>query len=356
MSAYIKQSTINRKAVISDYGSSGVIQIVEERNLPEPQAGEVRIKVEAASLVVTDTIIRRGLYPGLPVEPPFTLGYDFVGRVDKLGAGVTSLKLGQRVADLTRVGSNATYVCRPAGNLVPVPDSLDAAEAETMILSYMTAYQMLHRIAKVQAGQKILIHGGMGSVGFALVQLARFFGLEIVTTASAKDLPLLQAYGATVLDYRAQNYRKQLRQAAGAGFDAVFDGVGMSSFRYSYRLLKSGGTLVPYGYISVSRSFEKATFISKLARPFVFKYSDIQFALWKALPNGRSVEFYEINATRLAHPDWFKEDLARLFALLEARHIEPLISKRFTMEELADGHELLQKGGVRGRFVLVMDN
>ena len=146
-----------KRVVITRFGGPDVLA-VEDAPIPTPGAGEVRLEVLATTASFTDTMIRSGNYPAVREKPPFSPGYDLVGRVDMLGPGVTGLSVGQRVADLTVFGANQQFVCCPAKGLVPVPNGLDDAEAVTLILSYLTAYQMMKRVARVKAGQRILVH------------------------------------------------------------------------------------------------------------------------------------------------------------------------------------------------------
>jgi NADPH2:quinone reductase len=185
-----------KKVVLNEFGGPEVLQVVEEANLPEPGAGEARVKVLAASATFTDTMVRKGVYYGFKETPPVSPGYDMVGVVDKVGAGVTGLEVGQMVADLTVFGAYTEYILRPADALVPVPVGLDPAEAVSMVLSYVTAYQMLHRSANVQRGQKILIHGAGGAVGTALLELGRLLDLEMYGTASKSKHELVKSLGA----------------------------------------------------------------------------------------------------------------------------------------------------------------
>ena len=338
-----------KKAMIEEFGDADVVKVMEEEGISEPQPGEVRIKVQASSVVFTDMLIRRHLYPALLREkPPITLGYDMVGVVDELGDNVTNLEVGQRVADLTVTGGNAEYICRPAEGLVPVPESLDAAEAASIPLSYLAAFQMLTRFAEVRPGQKVLIHGATGAVGTALLQLGRPLDLEMVGTASSKNHDLIENYGAKAIDYRAQDYEQRLREAAGEGFDAVFEGAGS---RLSRSLVKSGGVLVLYGFSGLVRKNQSSLLRFGLAAASGF----VHILVWGALPNGRSWKFYDIGGTREKHPDWFREDMTRLFGMLERDEIEPVTSKRFSIDEAPLAHEKLDRGGIRGRLVLVMD-
>lgn len=337
-----------KKVIIDDFGDADVVKVVEEGSVPEPQPGEVRIKVQASSVVFTDMMIRRHVYPPLLREkPPLTLGYDLVGVVDELAAGVSDVEVGQRVADLTQTGGNAEYVCRPAEGLVQVPGSLEAAEAVSVPLSYITAFQMLTRFANVRAGQKILIHGATGAVGTALLQLGRFLELEIVGTASTRNHDLIKSYGAQAVDYRADDYEKQLRTVAGGGFDAVFEGAGS---RLSRSLVRRGGILVLYGFSGPLRVNQS----SRLRFGMAVASGLLGIVGWGALPNGKSWKFYDISSTRKKHPEWFREDTARLFGMLERGKIEPVVSERFTIDDAPRAHERLDEGGIRGRLVIVM--
>ena len=169
----------NRVAQIRRFGGPEELEVVDA---PLPTAGrsEVRVRVLASSVEYTDVLIRRHLYPQtMHRRPPFVLGYGVVGEIDQLGDGVRGFQLGDRVADMTVVGSNAAYRTLRAHDLVRVPESVDAAEAAALILSWTTAYQLLHRAAQVQRGQRVLVHGAAGAVGQALLVLGRLAGLEL---------------------------------------------------------------------------------------------------------------------------------------------------------------------------------
>lgn len=177
------------------FGAPSELNAVTEP-IPEPGRGEVRIRVEASSVQFTDTLIRRRLYPDLRERPPLTPGYDLVGVVDAVGPGVERWREGDRVADLTVVGGNARFAIRPAAGLVAVPPSVDAARATTLVLSWVTAYQCLHRAAQAQPGERLLVIGGNGAVGQALIALGVRAGLEVWATAREHHHPALEAAGA----------------------------------------------------------------------------------------------------------------------------------------------------------------
>jgi NADPH:quinone reductase-like Zn-dependent oxidoreductase len=155
----------NRVVQVSRFGDAGGLEVVDT-SMPTAGPGEVRVRVLASSLNYTEVLIRRHLYPQtMRLRPPFVMGYDVVGEIDQIGEGVRSLQIGDRVADMTVVGSNAAYRTLRAKDVARVPGGVDVAEAATLILSWTTAYQLLHRSARVQRGQRVLVHGAAGAVG-----------------------------------------------------------------------------------------------------------------------------------------------------------------------------------------------
>ncbi len=331
-----------QKVILNEFGGPQVLRVVEEATLPEPDLGEVRVKVLAASATFTDTMVRKGIYYGFKETPPLSPGYDMVGVVDKLGPGVNGLEVGQMVADLTVFGAYTEYMLRPADVLVPVPAGLDPAEAVSMVLSYVTAYQMLHRIAKAQHGQKILVHGAGGAVGTAMLELGRLLDLEMYGTASKAKHELVNSLGGTPIDYKCEDFL--LKMQAIGGVDAVFDAIGGDNFKRSFKSLKKGSTLVPYGF------YKQA-----MGRGGNVAMDYMNIALWNILPNGRKASFYSIGALRKKHPQWFKEDLGALFGLLKEGKIKPSIEKRMRLEDASQAHELIEQAAVKGRIVLIVD-
>ena len=182
----------NRMVQVRRFGGPDELEVVDAP-LPMAGRGEVRVRVLASSVQYTDVVIRRHLYPQtMHRRPPFVMGYDVVGEIDQLGDGVSGFQVGDRVADMTVVGSNAAYRTLRADRLARVPAGLDAAEAATLILSWTTAYQLLHRAARVQRGQRVLVHGAAGAVGQALLALGRLAGLELWGTAHGAHAALIR--------------------------------------------------------------------------------------------------------------------------------------------------------------------
>jgi NADPH2:quinone reductase len=234
----------NRVVQLRHFGGPDGLEVVDAL-LPTAGRGEVRVRVLASSVQYTDVLTRRHLYPQTAARrPPFVLGYDVIGKIDQLGRGVRGFEVGDRVADLTVVGSNAAYRTLLADRLARVPAGLDAAEAATLILSWTTAYQLLHRAARVQRGQRVLVHGAAGAVGQALLALGRLTRLELWGTARGEHAALIRELGATPIDYQREDFTRVLP----GGFDVVFDGIGEEGYRRSFAALKRGGLLCAYGY------------------------------------------------------------------------------------------------------------
>jgi NADPH:quinone reductase-like Zn-dependent oxidoreductase len=237
---------------IARFGGPEVLELAEEQTIPGPGPGEVRIKVLATGTGFTDTFIRRGRYPDFKGPLPFTPGYDLVGVVETTGPGVTAPREGQLVADLCVVGGYAQYAIRPARFLVPVPNGVDPAAAVCIPLAYLTAFQMLTRYRHLPRGAAILIIVASGTVGTALLDLARHLGLEAIGTCSAANAPAVEHFGGVAIDYRAGDFvaavgRITSGRKGGAGVDAAFDAIGGAHFSRSFTSLAKGGCLLAMG-------------------------------------------------------------------------------------------------------------
>jgi NADPH:quinone reductase len=332
----------NRVVQVRRFGGPDELEVVDAP-LPTAGRGEVRVRVLASSVNYTDTLIRRHLYPQTARRrPPFEMGYDVVGEVDQLGDGVRDFQLGNRVADMTVVGSNAAYRTLRADRLARVPASVDAAEAATLILSWTTAYQLLHRSAHVQRGQRVLVHGAAGAVGQALLVLGKMAGVELWGTARGEHAALIRELGATPIDYQREDFTRVLP----GGFDVIFDGVGEDGYRRSFAALKCGGLLCAIGYSAgVQAQHRMLSILMEIARLY----------LWRWLPGGKRARFYSINVMRARHPAWFKEDLERLFGLLATGAIRPRVAERIAFDGVADAHRRVEAGGLEGKLVLCPD-
>jgi len=343
-----------RRVVVARYGGPEELQVVEERR-PEPKPGEVGIRVLAAGVSLPDVMMREGVHPETP-PLPFTPGWDLVGVVYRLGDGVSGVEPGQTVAALPIHGAYAAYVCLPQGKLVSVPPGLDPAEAVSLVLNYITAYQMLHRSARVRPGQRVLVHGAAGGVGSALLQLGRLVPLEMYGTCSARGTAAVSDLGATPIDYRQRDFVEEIQRLTKGGVDVVFDGIGGKHIWRSRRALRRGGTVVAYGLTGSLQGGRLASGGSggrqRYRRLAIF---GVYIAGGWLLPGRRHVVPYSIQWLERVRPAWFHEDLTMLFDLLRQQRIKPLIAARFPLSEARQAQELLGKGGVVGKIVLVRD-
>jgi NADPH:quinone reductase-like Zn-dependent oxidoreductase len=333
----------NQAVQVIRHGSADELRVVDVP-LPIAGRGEVRVRVLASSIEYTDVVIRRHLYAQTAfLRPPFALGYDVVGEIDQIGEGVTGFRLGDRVADMTVVGSNARYRTLRAADLTRVPDGVDAAAAAAVILSWTTAWQLLHRAAQVRAGQRVLVQGAAGAVGQALLVLGGQAGLELWGTARREHAELVRKLGAVPIDYQREDYTHLLPD----GFDVVFDGVGADDYRQSFAALKRGGLVCAYGYTaSVQAQQRLRALLARAASIYLWRH------LLGALPGGKRLRVYSINAMRARHPAWFQQDLETLFGLLATRHITPRVAARISLDEVAEAHRRLEAGGLDGKLVL----
>ncbi len=331
-----------KSILVTKRGGPEVLQVIENE-LRSPPAREARIKILAAAVCRPDITVRTGaaLYTGTPLEQkvPFTPGYAIIGVVDAVGKDVFEVAVGDRVGALTVVGGYSEYLYWKSNRLIPVPANLIPAEAATLILNYLVAFQALHHAAKVKAGEKVLIIGASGGIGTALLQLGELAKLKMYALASKHKHPILKQYGATPIDYRTQDFAREIHRAEPDGLDVVLDG--MTRLEYiqpGLKLLRRGGRLVSYGEPG--------------GLPELFR---ILATLIKVnlLPNGRSFKLYGTSSYFLFDRQPYLEDWATLFKLLEDGKIKPIIAAQFPILEAAKANEMLESGQVIGNVVLL---
>lgn len=322
-----------KSVVVTERGGPEALQIIE-KDLQPPAAGEARVRILASPVVQDDVAVRAGNRPFL-AKIPFTPGYSVLGVVDAIGEGVSRVAVGDRVAALTTFGGNAEYIDVADEKLVHVPTSLDPAEAVTLILNYLVAYQVLHRVARVKSGDKVLIIGASGGVGTSFLQLGELAGLKMYGLASPNKHAALIEAGAIAIDYHTQDFVDVIRGAEAQGLDFVFNGMGEEYLGRGLKVLKRGGTLVHYGGPQSMARF--ATLLVKIV-------------LYNLLPNGKKIVGY---GTHRVGVDLLKEDWAALFKLLEEGKIKPIIAARFPLMEARAANELLESGEVVGNVVLL---
>ncbi len=325
---------IYQSVVVTRRGGPEALQIVENEVRP-PVAGEVRVRILASPIAQDDVAARIGNRPVLP-KLPFTPGYAIVGCVDAAGEGSNRFLPGERVAALTQFGGHAEIIYLPEEKLVHVPDTIDPAEASTLILNYLVPYQILHHVCKVQKEQSALIIGASGGVGTAFLQLGRLAGLKMYGLASRAKHAILVEYGATPIDYHEQDFVAVLRQVEPAGLDFVFNGMDERYFERGLAVLKRGGVLAHYG---APQSFARLLW---LVAKVIF---------YNLLPNGKRIEGY---GTHRLGVELFKEDWNTLFQLLEAGQIQPVIARKFPLRDFREANALAESGQVIGNIVFEM--
>jgi NADPH:quinone reductase-like Zn-dependent oxidoreductase len=315
--------------------------------VPAAGPGQVLIRMEATGVSFAEQQMRRGRYYD---QPPFPLvpGYDVVGTVLATGEGVEPGLAGSRVAALVKTGGWASHVLVEAADVVAVPGGVGAAEAETVVVNGITAWQMLHRKARVRAGQTIVVHGANGGVGSVLVQLAHAAGVKVIGTASARHHDALREMGVMPVDYRAGDVAGQVRALAPAGVDAVFDHVGGRGIVDSWRLLAPGGTLVSYGSASTrdDEGSKQWPVFKLLGRVW----------LWNTLPNRRRAYFFNVWAGRGLAKNRFRArlraDLTQVFASLQRGDVTARIAAQLPLARTAEALRLAESGTVAGKVVL----
>jgi NADPH:quinone reductase-like Zn-dependent oxidoreductase len=322
-----------RSVIVTKRGGPEFLQVIE-KELPPPLSGEAQIRILATPVCQDDVAVRVGNRPFL-VKVPFVPGYSILGVVEAIGEDVTQAAVGDRVAALTNFGGYAEYITLPEEELVHVPEILHSAEAAVLILNYLVAYQVLHRIAMVKPGDKVLIVGASGGVGTAFLELGKLAELEMYGLASRSKQDILAEYGATPIDYHAQDFVEVIRDAEPEGLDFVFNGMGEEYFERSLAILKRGGVLVHYGG---PQSFSR------------FLLLMTKFILYNLLPNGKRIKGY---GTHRGEIEPFKEDWGELFTLLEEGKIKPVIAEKFPLLEARKANELLEGGQVTGNIVLL---
>lgn len=334
----------SQQIVVTQYGGPEVLQVID-MPLREPRQDEIRVKVIRAGVALADIMRRKGVYPDSP-DPAFTPGYEAIGLVEAIGDAVAQLAIGDRVGVFfDGVGGYSSHIVVKADEAVRVPDSVDPSQAAAVMLNYVTAYQMLHRIASVSEGSRILIHGAAGGVGTALLELGRLAGLKMYGTASFPKHGIVEQYGAIPIDYRKADFVQVCKRLEPGGMDVVFDPIGGANWTRSLEALGPSGRFVGYGYTSVMESENSEQWKSNWKKMSAQAVSN----------KGNPISMYSITKLRSEKPNWFIADAAKLFALLKEGYLSPLVSYELPFREAAVAHRLLETSTAVGKIVLTMD-
>lgn len=317
-------------------GGPEFLKIVE-LPLDPPGPGQLRVRVRAAGVGATDLLVLAGNYryaPKIPLVP----GYEAAGVVEAIGTNVVGFEMGQRVAALTVYGAFAEVLVREAEHFLPIPDAVSDRDAAAVILNFGTAWQMIHRVANVRGGQTALVTGAAGGVGTAALQLLRLAGVKTYGAASASKHAVVRSLGATPIDYRAGPLDRLVAALEPNGVDYVFDAIGGANIGKCIGALKRGGTLVAFGFMGAPGKFSQLAMFAN-----IFLGAPLR---------GRRGKFYGITMRYRKNPKPLREDLAKIFALLAEKKIDPLITRTFPLLEAGRALELLASGSVEGKIVL----
>jgi NADPH:quinone reductase-like Zn-dependent oxidoreductase len=315
------------KAVqIHEYGDVDVLKY-EDVERPEPQAGEVLVRVRAAGINLVDTISRQ--FP-VPVtsgakDLPYILGWDISGEVVALGAGVTQFAVGDEVYGMPRFPGEAKaysqYTAVPAEDLARKPQRISHEEAAGVPLAGLTAWQSLFDVAHLQTGQSVFISGGSGGVGHYAIQLAKWKGAQVLTTTSTRNEAFVRNLGAdVVIDYTRQDFRDTVKKV-----DVVLDTIGEDVLEHAFEVVRRGG-------IVVSLPGQKG--VGALGEQFAPRYG-VTFSLPLVHPSG--------------------EQMAAMASLFEAGQLKTHLEAVFPLQDVAQAHQLIEGGHVRGKVVLTVD-
>jgi NADPH:quinone reductase-like Zn-dependent oxidoreductase len=343
-----------KRVVVDHFGGPEVVRVMEDDD-PQPGPGEVRVRVLASGVSFTDGMLRAGTYLGGP-KPPFTPGYELVGIVDAVGPGTSRLREGARVGALTVWGANAERVCVPEAYAVEVPDDLDPAEIVSLVFPYMTAYQLLHRTARVKRGDTVLVHGAAGRVGTALLELGALAGLRLYGTASGRDRAPIERLGAVAIDYRTEDFLPRIRRLTGGGVDVALDPIGGAISVRSFLALRQGNPIVgdPGGQLILYGNAVAFEHGRRRWRGWIeWAAATAIIMLWGMLLPGRTVLGYRIQKLRIDHQDWCQDDFAALLELLRRGEIHPVVADRLPITDARNAHELLERTAATGKLVLV---
>ncbi len=314
--------TRSKKVVITAYGDESKLAIVES-DISDPSAHEVQLAVEYTIVSGSDVNMRRGTYP-LQKKPPLTPGYSVIGTVKVNGAGCSKFEVGDRVACLSKYEGQSEIINLPEKYLVRVPEGVDGKAAVALILDWVTAYQMLHRAARVKAGQRIFVHALSGAVGGALLRLGHLQGAQVYGTASKKKHDELRKIGAIPFDYSNKEWIASMQELGGV--DAVFDPLGYESFDETYSILRKGGVLVGYGMNLPGWTGAAPRSVI----PSALKLFSRNLIFW----SGKRTTFFGVNRAS----KHFSDDLALLFEWLKDGEIFVPIKAIFRLVEIKEAH------------------
>ncbi len=316
-----------------EYGDPNVLKYEDEER-PVPGAGQVLVKIEAVGLNYADTMRRRNNYlENTPV--PYVLGGEIAGTIEEIGPEVQNLQIGQRVLAIANTGAYAEYAVLPARQLFPIPDNLGFAEATTIPVQGITAYDVLKESGQLKTGESVLVHAAAGGVGVFSVQLAKIMGAgKVIATAStAAKLELAKSLGADVtINYNEADWAKQVReQTGGKGADVILEMVGGEVFNQNLKCLAPFGRMVVFG--AASNQIPSLNPIQLMQR------------------NQTVTGYWLVNT--IMRPKVYAERMAELLGWIGEGKVKLVVEHSFPLSEAAQAHTALESRQTVGKLVLL---
>ena len=311
--------------------------------ITEPKDNEVGVIVEASGINFADVVARLGQYQDCPPLPAI-IGYEAVGRVEKVGKDVTTLKKGDRVLAFTRFGGYSQYVTQQESAVAKIGEDMEAGKALALATQYSTAFYACSVATNVLPNETVLIHAGAGGVGTALIQLCKLKNAKIYTTAGSESkLEYCRKQGAhVVINYTKEDFSEVIKEP----IDLAFDAVGADNFRKSYKLLNRGGRIIGYGAAAMtdaSNIFSKAKM-------------GLQFGIYhpaQLLMESRSM--IGVNMLRIADykPDTLKYCMESVIQLLHEGKIDPHVGKMYAAKDIYQAHDDMLDRKTMGKIGIV---
>jgi NADPH:quinone reductase-like Zn-dependent oxidoreductase len=338
-----------KAAVLVKNGKAATAFEIREVTKPQPGEEEVLIKVAAFGLNFADVMARNGMYKEAPPLPAI-LGYDVAGYVEAVGAKVTALKPGDRVAGMTRFGGYAEYAVTKASAVAVIPADMDMAAATALATQYCTAYYLAAEVTNLYKDDKVLIQSGAGGVGTALIQFAKYKGCEIFSTAGSDEkLDYLSSLGVQhPINYTTQDFEAIIKNStASKGVDVIFDAVGGSSVKKGFRLLAAGGRLLCYGAADMSGK----NIFGKINAALGFGF---YHPLMLMMP---SKAIIGVNMLRIADekPAVIQRCLQAVVKLTSDGIFKPVLGKSFSVTAIGEAHEYLEKRKSTGKVAVLWE-
>jgi len=322
---------MSKAVFVRAHGGPEVLEL-EDRSLPDPGAGEIRVRNRAVGLNFLDTYQRSGLYP---TKPPFVAGNEGAGEVTAVGPDVHGVAVGDHVAYFGPMGAYAEERNIPAGRVAPVPEGVDFETAAAVTLKGLTAYYLLFETFQVGPGHTVLVHAAAGGTGTLLTRWAAALGARVIGTAgSPEKVALAREAGAdAAIDYRREDFVARTRDLTdGHGVDVVYDGVGRDTFEGSLDVLRPRGLMVSFGNASGPVSMPSLLVLANkgslyLTRPTIVTY--------------------------MATTEQLRTGAKAVFDAVRDGTLEVRIQQRYALADAAEAHRALEERRTTGATVLV---